>query len=188
MRVNYYQTIHKALRRLLYLFSIELGCEDMGVLENVQKLQTQFLQLKTLLEEHAHHEDKYLHPFISQKLPKESIEIEKEHTEQHKHMQAIADMFTLVLTQSDLQQRQQLGYQLYVLFNRFVADYIAHLDQEEAVIMPLLWQCCDNDDELMKPLQTFLASKTKQNFIDSLDYILPAMNPQEREQMLSFAR
>ncbi|MBI2792654.1 MAG: hemerythrin domain-containing protein [Gammaproteobacteria bacterium] len=185
MRVNYYQTIHKALRRLLYLFSIELGCEDMGIEENAQKLQTQFLQLKALLEEHAHHEDKYLHPFISQKLPKESNEIVKEHAEQDKHMQAIADMFTSVLAQSDIKERQHLGYQLYVLFNRFVADYIAHLDQEEAVIMPLLWQCCDDDDELMKPLQAFLASKTKQDFIDSLDYMLPAMNPQERELMLS---
>src|SRR5690348_12949089 len=102
MRVNYYQTIHKALRRLLYLFSIELGSEDMGMQENVEKLQTQFIQLKTLLEEHAHHEDKYLHPFIAQKLPKESEEITKDHALQDKQLQTISDMFSELKILNDL--------------------------------------------------------------------------------------
>jgi hypothetical protein len=77
---------------------------------------------------------------------------------------------------------QNVDWALYLEVNRFISAYLMHLDQEEAIIMPLLWEKCDHQT-LLKPLQTLLANMSQQEMADSASYFLPAISPQEKAQI-----
>ncbi len=178
-RVNYYQSIHKTLRRLLFLFSIELGAADMTCDAQVHSLIQQYKKVKVYLEDHAMHEDTYFHPFIQKHIPKECEDLEREHQAQDSVLQRISTLFDDVLKEKSPLQRQNLGWSLYLMVNQFIAGYLQHLEQEEAQIMPALWQKCD-DKTLLEPMQVFIQSMTKEEFLSSKNDFLPAISPQEK--------
>ncbi len=178
-RVNYYQSIHKTLRRLLFLFSIELGAADMTCDAQVHSLIQQYKKVKDYLESHAMHEDTYFHPFIQKHLPKECEELEKEHKTQDHSLQRISTLFDTILKETSSLQRQNLGWSLYLMVNQFIADYLQHLEQEETLIMPKLWQKCD-DKQLLEPMHVFIKNMSKEDFLSSMNDFLPAISPQEK--------
>ncbi len=178
-RVNYYQSIHKTLRRLLFLFSIELGAADMTCDEHVKSLVQHYQRVKDYLEDHAMHEESYFHPFIQKHIPKECEDLEREHQAQDLVLQRISTLFDEVLKEKSSLQRQNCGWSLYLMVNQFIAGYLQHLEQEEAHIMPALWQKCD-DKTLLEPMQAFIQSMTKEDFHSSKNDFLPAISPQEK--------
>lgn len=181
-RINYFQSIHKAIRRLLFLMSIELGCVDFTCNEALEKLYTQLNTLKSLLKSHAEQENSYFLSFIQQHLPQEAQEMAASHPEFEIRFEEITDLFETILKMNNPQSKLNTGYSFYVQFNHFIANYLGHLHHEEAVIMPLLWEQLD-DKVLFEPLQAFLSNMSKEALQTSLSYMMPAINPQEKDQM-----
>ncbi|MBS0286074.1 MAG: hemerythrin domain-containing protein [Proteobacteria bacterium] len=183
-RINYFQTIHKAIRRLLFLLSIDLGAVDMSDLDEVKVLYERFEHLKAYLESHAHHEENHIHALIKAKLPELYAVTEREHQEQEGELDKLAKSFKDLLAINNSEQRIAAGYTLYLQFNQFVSSYCTHLWAEEGQIMPGLWQTC-TDEELLKHFLSLMASFTQEEYFDSLDKFWPAINKQEKTAMVA---
>lgn len=181
-RINYYQSIHKTLRRLLFKFSIDLGAADLTCENQLQALIDQYQKLKIYLDEHAEHENVYFHRFISQYIPETCKQLDQAHDVLDKQVANIEFLLAKIFTEKDIDQRLSLGYALYLTVNQFIAGYLQHLQQEEGEVMPSLWQQCD-DETLMEPLQNFINNMTQEDFLATKKDFLPAINPQERVKL-----
>lgn len=172
-KVDFYTLIHKAIRRRLFLVSIQIGRTDFDEEESFSELRQEILSVIQLLKEHAHHEETYFHPLIVNALPEVSLDSEHQHHE--KSLQAIESRLTEI---SLSPQKTELWLMLYSDFNIFIANYMQHLATEE-LIMPVLWQHY-SQEELLKALQTMLQSFSEQYLKESMDYMLPALNFHEK--------
>lgn len=181
-RTNYYQSIHKTLRRLLFQFSIDLGAADLTCENQLQVLIDQYQTLKKYLDGHAEHENVYFHPFISQYIPETTQHLDQAHEFLYKQVADIEVFLAKIFSAKDIDQRLNLGYALYLTVNQFIAGYLQHLQQEEGEVMPSLWQKCD-DETLMEPLQKFINNMTQEDFLATKKDFLPAISPQERMKL-----
>ncbi len=181
-RINYYQSIHKTLRRLLFLFSIELGTADFTSDNEVLSLIVQFEKVKKYLDEHADHEDTFFHPFIHKQIPNECEQLEIEHRALEIQLEEVAKAINGILKEVSALQRQNLGYSLYLSYNKFIASYLDHLHEEETKIMPKLWDK-NEDNILLTPLKFFIENMTQEDFISSKNDFILAISPQEKASL-----
>jgi len=180
MKIDFYTQIHKALRRLLFNLSIKIGAADWTNPQICKEIYDELLQLIALLKVHAHHEEKYFHPLIAKKLKKEEMELHHEHQSQDQLLEEL-----IALTTNKKEKNNDQGLKVYRAFNRFIAYYLEHLEKEES-IMPILIER-STIDELLSALNGLIQSFTPQELNDSLVYMLPALNPQERANFTQVA-
>lgn len=148
-RLNFYTIIHKALRYKLYNFAMALGKADFDEVE-IQCLQRQFSEIKRDLMNHAKVENKYLHPFIEKYLKEDVARLEAEHVKSDDDVLKLDEDMIAISQEPDLAKRQAMGHQFYLAYNHFVAKFMAHLHDEECVVMPKLWPLV-SDQELFVP-------------------------------------
>ena len=182
-RINYYQTIHKTLRRLLFLFSIHLGRADFAQIMDCAALYREFNDLSALLLLHAEHEEKYFSPLINRRAPQLGQTTDDAHREQEATLTALLAEFGQLMA-IDNESRLLRAQPLYLAINQFIADYLMHLHAEETVIMPQLWAHY-SDAELEIPLRQLLDGMGKESFKKSLKQFLPAVNAQESKALLA---
>ncbi len=182
-RLNYFHTIHKAIRRQLFLLSIDLGAANFDSRSEVESLQVRFENLKGYLDRHAAHEDHYFMAFFEQKIPHLTQVFKHEHEAQEVSLGKMAASFEAILKNQDT-DNTDAGYRLYLQFNDFTASYCQHLDREETQIMPALWACC-TDEELLKPYLSLLSSFTAEDFYETITKFWPAINAKERKMLVT---
>lgn len=182
MKIDFYTQIHKALRRRLFLLAIELGKLDDSDIVQINHLNHELNDLFALLHLHAHHEATHFHPLIRRKLPHAVASLDAEHQEQETAMALIQNKMQLLISNNNPDKNKNIILEIYRLFNFFIAGYLAHLDEEEK-IMPQLWACC-TDAELMNALTGLLNSFSSTELSASLNYMLPALNTQEKQFLL----
>jgi hypothetical protein len=83
-------------------------------------------------------------------------------------------------------RRQQATLDFYRALGRFTADYLEHLDEEEAAL-PTYWAKF-TDDELGEVMRRFNASRTPDEAISDLERMLPVLAPAERGELLTKVR
>lgn len=170
-RVDVYVTVHKGLRACLFDTSVELArCDfanraDLGVALDAYRRTVAFLR------EHHAHEDEHLEPSLKPLPP----EILATVTQQH----AAADA---ALAELDLLAAAP-GPALLARYQRFLPEYLHHMQQEETVVMPALWAHY-SDDELGAIRGRVQGAIPPARFADWMELMLPAMNLDERAGML----
>lgn len=182
-RVNYYQTIHKAIRRVLFLFSIHVGCLDVSCPADIQKLHDEFNELKALLAAHAHHEDRYFQPLIDLTLPELSKAMAQDHLVQDFALHNLESQFIALINLTH-EEKKLAAQTFYLAFNQFIADYLQHLNAEETLIMPRLWAQY-SDETLLEPLKQLIDSMSKTDYLKALKQFIPAISKDERESLVA---
>lgn len=183
-RLNYFQTIHKSLRRLLGLLSIAAGQLDARELTAIIALKEQFMHVRTSLTLHAQSEDRFLQPLIQQHLPEDAGMLDVQHKSYEQHLDKIAIDFDNLIATIAVEERVQQSYLLYLEINDFMADYFSHLQYEECIVMPDLWRLC-SDEELAVPLRALIESISPEAMQRSMADLLPAISSLEQEQLLA---
>ncbi len=182
--IDFYTQIHKALRRWLFNFSINISTTDFTDHNQCRALDQELSQLFALLRAHAHHEEAFFHPVISKYLAATYSEtLSHEHEAQEKSLIAIEKISKSICENNQAIIREQHTLLLYKTFNNFIADYLQHLNEEET-IMPLLQERC-TDAELLQPITALITSLTTDKIMESITYMLPALNPQERTNYMT---
>jgi len=150
-----------------------------------------FDELKTLNEHmhlHAGLEEKFIHPLLSQRVPGGARRLEEDHRIIHQKFDDLVSDFGAVKAKPvDFEKRRELVLEFYRAWNRFLSFYFMHINKEEEQIMPLLWKLCTNE-ELASTFKTILTSQTPPEITENLEMMLPAMNLQERVQLLGGGR
>jgi hypothetical protein len=178
-RFEMYGPIHKALRLFLGETLASVGRLDWQDPAELAATLDQVEALVALLENHLRHEDEFLHPFMQARVPGSAARAAAEH---HDHREALAE---LALEARLLRQRPSAAQagRLYQSLALILADNLQHMHLEDGEYQQLLWRSA-SDAELLALHERLVASIPPQEFFTVLHWMLPALNPQERAEML----
>ena len=109
----------------------------------------------TQLQEHAGHEETFVHPALESRMPGITKSFEENHEDDDRLFEQMQDLGRQIEGAADNDQRVTLGNQLYGIFNTYIGDYLGHLDREEAELQQALWdhftdqELADIDHQIM---------------------------------------
>lgn len=171
-RFNLYRDTHKSIRMYLSEFSLVCGRCDFADQTDLSKLKSEFKNIHDMFLVHTKVEDDHVLPQIKMF----DLELYKKFEETHHKVDD--DMGSL---KSDLESiasaddnASQFGYEFYLKFNRFCADNLNHLDDEEKKAMPLLWENM-TDEELIACFARIRADIPPPLMQSYLSYMIPSL-------------
>jgi iron-sulfur cluster repair protein YtfE (RIC family) len=176
--VNLYREVHKGLRRALGELVDATGSLDVTDQDAVAAMRALFADLDMMLTTHHSHEEiGRLGELIS-----DHVDADTARSIQDAHDWSDAALADLRIRVASMQSGQDAAT-LYDAVVEFVAGYLAHMNDEEQVVMPSLVAGAD-PDELGQIVMQIRMSVPPPDMCTFLRYMLPAMNPDERTSTL----
>jgi hemerythrin-like domain-containing protein len=187
-QVDVYTNIHKGQRSKFFSISMEAGMIDCADQNAMDRLQEKLESFREHMHLHAAHEEKFIHPLLSERIPGGSSRLNEEHRIMHQQLDDLLADFKGIRTKfSDFEKQQELVLEFYRAWNRFMAFYFMHIDYEEENVQPSLWKLCTNK-ELAEAFKQILANQTPEELMSDLEMMLPALNLSERVVLFNAGR
>lgn len=178
-RLDLYTPIHKALRLFMTDTLQRVGRLDT---EDATEFAATTEQLQALLDQcraHLAHENQFVHTALEARRPGASARIAGEHDQHLEHIAALeAELAALRALRSG-----PGALRLYRQLALFVADNFEHMHHEETQHNAELWALY-SDAELLDVHDRLLASIGPAEMAATVRWLLPAMSPTERAEML----
>lgn len=134
-KTDLFTFIHKAIRSIIYNSSSNLQSADFADINESKKLLESVQSNLELLHEHAVNEDNIIFPEIQNDEP----EMVKELNDEHKILEEKLNQVKLQIEKTDnvidKDKRLKYGAELNTIFNDFAANYLAHMNHEEATVL-----------------------------------------------------
>jgi hypothetical protein len=184
--VDLYGEVHKGLRRELFGLTAALGSATADNAAEVARLRATFDGLSVMLEAHAGHEERWVHPLIAECAPAILADLEHEHAAHEHRLAGVAAAFDRLQAAND-GQSWPAAQELYRRFSEFVGHYLVHMTREEDEAMAALHEHY-SDQELMEVHARLRAYIPPEDMMRFLGIMLPAMNRDERSKMLGAMR
>lgn len=181
-----YRDIHKAIRTELFAVTSEAAGLDASAGIARAALASHVRDVVELLVQHAEHEDGSIQPVLERELPDLATTVEVEHETLERRMDGLVSMAEEAALLSAPDPRFQ-AHRLHLELASFTGAYLAHQDVEERVIMPAL-EAAVGIDEVVAVHQAILAKIPPPEMARSLSLMLPAMNIDDRVEMLGGMR
>jgi hypothetical protein len=185
-RHDLYGPIHKGLRLALSDLLVRLGQADFAEETAAAELLGALRRQLVLSEGHLHHEEAEIHAALEARAPGSTVTLEADHDHHRRAFQSLAAAIAAVET-APAAERAAPARALYLAFGRFVAADLAHMAEEELVVLPLLHRLF-SDAELIAIEARIVAAIPPEKMIEYLKLMIPAMTPAERAQFLAFVR
>ena len=145
-RFDNYQWIHKAVRHQITRVLQQLSTTDWAdVGECHQALDAVDTALNSQVD-HTRHEETYYHPMLESRIPGSTASFSAHHHEIEGRIEAMKKATALLRKKGNVEEAA--GFGLYLAFCRFSADYLVHLDEEEAELKPLFLKHFSESDLL----------------------------------------
>ncbi|MCU0861274.1 MAG: hemerythrin domain-containing protein [Methanomassiliicoccales archaeon] len=187
-KIPYYTPIHKGQRRWLFDFAKQMGRSDFSSRGDVEALLQGLGYFYDHIKEHAEFEERFIHPRLGEVVPGCPRAIESEHKAIH------ADLEDLLRSLERLRNMPeghptlpQLGQEVYLATNRFVAFYLRHIDYEEDHVQNILLNAC-TADELLATFRSILAAQSPKQLSSNLRMMIQGINDPEALELLSSAK
>ncbi len=177
-RIDFYTKVHKGLRAALFTLSARAATVDYTDCRASAAFAAEVREVLERLAAHAGHEERFLHPLIRAKLG--DTHFDSAHAELEQAQRNLCAR--LMALGEAAPERAEHGLAFYRALNVFIADYLQHLDEEEC-LMPQIWAAC-SDAELGDVMARFAASRPLPSALADLGWMLPALNPVERAELL----
>ncbi len=181
-----YKDIHKGIRSELFALTESAGRTDPGDDLARVALADHVRSVHALLEDHAEHEDAVLQPAIEELLPEVAERIAVDHLAFERRGEWLVELASSAVD-APAADRRRLVHNLYLDTAAFVSTYLDHQDVEERVVMPAL-EAALGVPALVGMHQAILASIPPAEMATSLALMLPAMNLDDRTDMLGGMR
>jgi iron-sulfur cluster repair protein YtfE (RIC family) len=183
--VDLYRDIHKGIRSELFAIVGRAGSVDPNHRSDVLDLVAHVSDVHALLEAHAHHEDATIQPVLERELPDLAERIERDHLQLDRTIGRIADIAATLDVGATSARRDT--HRLYLDLGRFTSEYLVHIDIEERVLMPALEDAIGTD-AAFELNATIVGSIEPADMVTSLALMLPAMNVEDRVDLLGGMR
>jgi Hemerythrin HHE cation binding domain len=181
-----YRNIHKGIRRGLFTVTSAFGSVDSGDADAVARAATELHELVHLLVSHAEHEDTFVQPAIDRFLPTIADRVGEEQEALEQQMASLEVLAAVAAGASPGDCRLDV-HRVYLGLTTFSAAYLEHQAFEELEIMPGLSQAM-RVEELIEMHTAILNSIAPADMGYSLTLMLPAMNVDDRAEMLAGMR
>ncbi|WCO68130.1 hemerythrin domain-containing protein [Iamia majanohamensis] len=180
-----YRDIHKGIRTELFATTVEAGRTDPADPAARAALADRVAGLAALLVSHAHHEDAAIDPVLEVHRPDLAEAVTTDHAVLDARLAAIVDRTRSAVDAPD-DHRAQLHW-AHLDLASFTSAYLAHQDLEERVVMPALDQAI-GFEALLGLHQSIIGAIPPDELAESLALMLPAMNVEDRVEMLAGMR
>jgi len=187
-QVDVYTNVHKGQRCKFSSISMKAGNIDCADQNAMDKLQEELESFREHLRLHAAHEERFIHPLLSERIPGGSSKLNEDHRIMHMQLDDLLADFKGIKTKfSNFEKQQELLLEFYRAWNRFIAFYFAHIDYEEENIQPSLWKLCTSE-ELAGAFKQILANQTPEELMSDLEMMLPALSLSETVALFKAGR
>lgn len=186
-RVDLYGVIHKALRAMMADTLVAVGRLDSEDPAACARTCTQAASLLDFCASHLAHENLWVHPAIEARAAGASERIAREHDDHLRHIAALRALLARVQDAGDGAARTAAAEALYRALALFIADNLVHMQAEETTHNALLWARY-TDAELLAIHAALVGAIPADEMAFTLGWMLPAMNPPERQAMLADLR
>lgn len=181
---NPLRDIHKGIRAALFAVTTAAGQVDPADDFEVAALISEIADVAKLLADHAHHEDEHFGPST---LPADLGErIEREHGLFDARVAWLLELAREAQGATPGDRRTAI-HELYIEMASFTAAYLAHQDFEERIVVPALFDR-DGADEMRAVHTRIIAGMTPEQFTRGAVAMLPALNIDDRFEMLAGMR
>ena len=143
-RYNIFNQVHKGLRALLYETIIKLQQTDFTDAEDAEEAVQQVKIILELFDEHAHTEDTFILPAISEYEPSVVDVFEQEHVKDlalSKNVHGLLQAFSLTVSAD---AKQEIGAAISKAVFEFTLFNLEHMKKEEDILNKLLWRYFDD--------------------------------------------
>lgn len=178
---------------MIYELGLRIGLADFTDVTETNELARQLQHdlsgtvsncLLCLLQAHSHHEER---DFFAAVRPhdKDLIDLMMvEHREIARRVYGVAKTCDELIAASDPRRRIEIGDRLALEANDLFAAYLAHLNNEEATVVPVMWERF-TDEELRALRAQFYNTIPLPRFEEWMRWTLPALNVHELVVLLS---
>jgi hypothetical protein len=180
--VDTYRDIHKGIRADLFDLTGTAGRIDPSCPGDVADLARHVDQTVELLVTHAGHEDTHLVPVMSEQLPELNATIARDHAVLEGRLVDLQAWARAAVEAPEDATRGPVQ-RLYIELASFTSAYLAHQDLEERVVAPELHRVVGPEGVLALH-QAIVASIPPDQLATSLALMLPAMNNDDRTELL----
>jgi hypothetical protein len=177
-----YRNVHKGLRAELFDVTLQAGTLDPADRMGREALCTHVGSVMDLLVAHAEHEDGHVQPVLERHLPKLAARISFDHVTLDRRIVGLRALGYAAVDTAGAEQRQAL-HRLYLELASFTGAYLEHQDVEERHVMPAL-EAAVGFDQVLAIEQAIVASIPPDKMATSLAVMLPAMNIDDRAELL----
>ena len=184
--VDLYRDIHKGIRAELFAITTAAGSIDPGSRIDRAALADHIVSVAAVLESHAHHEDVVIDPVLAVHLPALAEEITMDHERLESSFGRIVELACSAVHGSGTDQRHQ-AQSLYLDLATFTSAYLAHQDLEERAVMAELERRI-GVEQVLELHGAIVGSIPPDEMARSLSFMLPAMNTDDRVEMLGGMR
>lgn len=184
---DFYGPIHKGLRYALSSLLVRLGQADPDDVALVGDLIADIRRQCRLSIVHLENEEREVHVALEARAPGAAARLEHAHEE---HRQSLAEIEALAVRVEHAPDRAAAAAEwrrLYLCFSQFVAEDLAHMAEEELVILPVLQSLFD-DAELMAIEDAIMSAMVPAALMADAGLIAPAANRRERAAILGAFR
>ena len=108
-RHEIYRNIHKAIRHILYSTALALGSADFRDQKSMRESLEQLRGTITLLQEHAEHEETFVHPPLESRVPGITKSFEENHNDDERLFDRMRELGSQIEAGEDSDQRVALG-------------------------------------------------------------------------------
>lgn len=183
-----YTLIHKGYRGRLFKMSMTAGTLDYTDQTALDAFDDEVKAMDAYIRLHAWHEERFVHPLLSARMPGGADKLEAEHRVIDHMLDGLSAHYeSLKAEDAPVERLQALGLEFYRALNRFIAFFIVHIDEEEEHAQPTLWSLC-TDEELFAAWGQIVASQTPEQATESLEMLIPAANQEELANLFAAAR
>lgn len=176
-----YRDIHKGIRSYLFSVVSEAGSIDPSDRTSRSALAQRVSSLASLLESHAEHEDGFFQPVIEVHQPRLAEIVATDHARFEVRFRDITEM--ALLLGDGPRDARFVTQQLYLELASFTGAYLQHQDLEERVVNPTI-EAAIGADTLREIDASLVASIPPHEMADALAVMLPAMNVDDRSELL----
>lgn len=183
--LDLYRDIHKGIRSELFAVTERAGSIDPARREARVAVRDHVASVVDLLVTHAEHEDVHIQPAIEVHVPDLASRI----VDDHEVLEArLGDLLGRAAETVDTTGDPRWHvHRLYVELASFTSAYLAHQDLEERRIMPALDLALGFEASL-DIHQAIVASIPPEQMATSLSVMIPAMNIDDRAELLGGMR
>lgn len=184
--VDLYRDIHKGIRAELFAITTAAGSIDPAGRIDRAALADHIVSVSAVLESHARHEDTVIDPVLAVHLPDLAEEITEDHERLETGFGRIVDLACSAVDSSE-NSAGNLMRLLYLDLAAFTSAYLMHQDLEERAVMAELERLI-GVEEVLALHGAIVGSIPPDEMARSLSFMLPAMNVDDRAEMLGGMR
>jgi Hemerythrin HHE cation binding domain len=186
-RENLFRPIHKGIRLMIYQLGSQLQTANFADIAEGNRAVAQVKHdlgnplatcILCMLRVHSHHEEKDLFSEVSAHDPDVVEMMLRAHAELAEATRGVAKTGDEVLALTDPARRVEVGGRLLQEANELFARYLTHLNVEESMLVPVMWQWF-TDEQLRAMRARFYDSMPLANFETWMRWTLPALNEEE---------